>query len=521
MIVTTLRGLILALFVTLLSPVTAQAHASLLSTTPETNMLSDAPPSEIKLTFSENVAPLRIELIAPDGSARDIDDAIANADVVTVSLADIDQRGTYVLNWRVASEDGHPVAGAFLFSVGEVSSVTLGPQTDPVLRFMIWGLRSIATASLFIGVGGALFVAFARLPGAARGPQAMVALGLLAVPLTLGLHGVDALGQSPVAIATAAPWQVAWSTSFGTGVLAAVVALALAWVSLRRSGGTALILAVLATVICATAFASTGHASAAAPQILMRPMVFVHALVLLFWIGALVPLIHALGTDNHAALQRFSDVIPFAVGLLLLSGATLAYVQLGPDTSTWPSLYGYILAAKLMVLAALFGLAAYNRWVLTDLVMAGQSRAIARLRSIVRVEVVLILLILCLAAGWRFAVPPRAVIAVVAQPVMLHLHTPKAMAMMTFSSDLAGPVSLDVELVGQDMAPIDARSVEMKLSNPVRGIENMASELTQGEDGRWMVKDLMIPLSGAWDVQLLIRVSRFELVTLDGTMTVR
>lgn len=511
----------LALWMVALMPQAARAHASLVSVNPANGVLTEQPPPQIDLTFSELVGPLRIALIAPDGTTREETKDVVGGLALSVPLNGIDQRGTYVLTWRVASEDGHPVAGSYLFSVGEITGAAPVVQSDPVLRVVLLAVRVVAMASLFIGVGGALFVAFVGLPEAAVWPRRLIWMGLVAVPLTLGLHGTDALGLSLGGVFDPAAWQTSWSTSFGPSALLALVSVILAGLSLRYRGRAALVLAGLATVVCAFAFATTGHASAADPQILTRPMVFVHATVLLFWIGALLPLFHALGTADRTALPRFSDVIPFGVGLLILSRVTLSFIQLGANSADWPGRYGYILLAKLSLLAVLFALAAHNRWFLTAPAIAQETRASQRLQSVVRVEVGLILLILMLVAGWRFAVPPRAVVHLAGAPVMLHMQVPKAMAMMDVSSDVAGPVKLGVMLSGAEMAPVEAQTVTLRLSNITAGIEATSTEMRRVGVGHWVAEDVVIPMSGAWTARLEVRLGTFDMVTLEGQLQVR
>ena len=48
--------------------------------------------------------------------------ASARDTVLTVDVPDTLAEGTYVVSWRVVSADGHPVAGALTFSVGQPSS---------------------------------------------------------------------------------------------------------------------------------------------------------------------------------------------------------------------------------------------------------------------------------------------------------------------------------------------------------------------------------------------------------------
>ncbi|TGT50256.1 copper resistance protein CopC, partial [Mesorhizobium sp. M00.F.Ca.ET.170.01.1.1] len=105
--------------------------------------------------------------------------------------------GTHVLSWRVVSVDGHPVGGSALFSIGAPSAAPVaGEAVDWTLRAVIWAAKLLLYAGLFLGVGGA--VALAWLAKDRRCGQSFVVaallFGLVAAPVSLGLQGMDGLG---------------------------------------------------------------------------------------------------------------------------------------------------------------------------------------------------------------------------------------------------------------------------------------------------------------------------------------
>src|SRR5690606_26651821 len=96
------------------------------------------------------------------------------------------------------------------------------------------------------------------------------------------------------------------------------------------------------------ALAASGHASAAEPQWLMRPAVFVHALAVAFWIGALLPLAASRrmqALESRTVLHRFSQAVPFVLAALIASGTALAWVQVGEFSALWRTDYGCLLLA--------------------------------------------------------------------------------------------------------------------------------------------------------------------------------
>ena len=173
-------------------------------------------------------------------------------------------------------------------------------------------------------------------------------------------------------------------------------------------------MAIVAAAAGALAPALSGHASTASPQLLMRGAVLVHMASLIFWLGALAPLSAALLRNDTRLLLRFSRIIPWIIGTLLLSGLTLALVQLGPPEPDWLSPYGLLLTAKLVLVAALLSLGLWNRVRLTGDATSGVT---APLRCSIAVELVLVVAILGVVAGWRFTPPPRVLAEIAAANV--------------------------------------------------------------------------------------------------------
>lgn len=517
----TLINLFAACLWLVLSVASLQAHAVLERAVPENGALLDSPPTEAVLSFNEGVKPLAITLIAPDGAASDLT-AVAQGGVsmrVPLSLAD---RGTYVLNWRVVSEDGHPIPGAQVFSVGEVTGATdAAPAVDPVLRGLMWAARWVLTSALVVAVGGALFGALSPLPARTRRGLAFAAvIAVVAAAAYLGLHGADALGRGVAAALTAPAWSAAWMTSFGPATALAAASALVALIALRLRW-----LAVVAFALMALSFAMAGHASAAAPQWLMRPMVFLHVAAVTFWIGALIPLA-ALLTGGAQALRRFSALVPVALVVLLGSGIVLAVVQLGPDPRAWLVPYGYLLAAKLVLVAVLFAIGAANRWWWTRPALAGDPGAIRAMRRSIGVELVLAAAILGLIAGWRFTPPPRALALVAtATPAtpeaFLHIHEADVMSSVLAKPGSPGPVSVEIFLNDNDMEVITPISVTMGVALPDKGIERVTYQAEPDADGIWHIPQVMLPLPGNWQVDLDIRVTRFKLVKQAGVLEIK
>ncbi|GAA3930177.1 copper resistance protein CopC [Actinomadura viridis] len=99
-----------------LGAVPASAHTALKSSDPKDGA-EIASPSEIVLTYNENVRVPRVALTGPDGNRYEAGAAKAVDTKVTQPVNGTLPNGTYTVGWRVVSVDGHPVTGTFKFTV--------------------------------------------------------------------------------------------------------------------------------------------------------------------------------------------------------------------------------------------------------------------------------------------------------------------------------------------------------------------------------------------------------------------
>jgi copper transport protein len=512
-----------ALLLALMAVQPASAHAQLLTTEPSANAVIESSPETLRLIFNEPVTALAMVMVAPDGERTDLTASTMSGETVAVMVPDALGEGTHVLSWRVVSTDGHPIGGALVFSVGSTSQTAIGdvPASDRLVSLVLWSVKAMLFAGMFFGLGGAVFALAAPLPVAAQTfSLAFAIVGVLAAPLSLGLHGLDALGLPITSLLDIVAWRAGAATSSGATVLAVVLAQLLAIIAF--AGTNAGRLAWAAWGVPAVALALSGHASSAHPQWLTRPAVALHVAGLLFWIGALVPLALLLRERSPAAddaLAKFSAFAPFAVAGILVSGIALGVVQMGLPGAHWLSPYAAILAAKLALVAVLLALALWNRLKLTGPTLAGAVTPRYRLRQSIAGEIAIVLLILALVAGWRFTPPPRALADVAAAaevsalPLYAHAMSEQAMADLTISPGRAGPVAIELVLADGTGAPAQPQSVLVTLSSPDQGIEPLRFEAA-AEDGVWRVDAATIPLAGNWLIEIDIRMSRFSLVRL-------
>lgn len=521
-------GFLLLLGLAALWSAPAASHAALVASQPADGAVLQDAPRRLELRFNEPVAPLVLRLVSADGSSVVLDRYRLDGMTLVIDAPPVG-RGSHALSWRVASEDGHPVGGTILFSVGAPDAAAISGAAggiDWTLRAAIWSAKLAIHAGLFVGVGGLCFGSFvAPLPPAARRVCVLtLVVALLALPLSLGLQGLDALGLSLARLFEHAVWHAALATSYAitAAVAAATLAVALAaFVFPPARYGKGLSLAALAGV--GLALAASGHASAAPPQYVTRPAVFLHAVCISLWVGSLLPLgliLRVRRPDAALALARFSRAIPYALALLVAAGIVLAAIQLGRPSALWTTGYGAVLLAKLALVLALLGVAAFNRWRLTARAGAGDIAAARRLARSIFTEIALAAAIVAAAAAWRFTPPPRALDAVALRSAFVHVHAGKAMADLTITPARAGPVTAEIAVAAGDFGPLAAREVTLLLSNPAAGIEPIRRPASPAGEGLWRVDDLVLPVDGRWSVRIDVLISDFEQVSLESEIDI-
>ncbi|MCC8958301.1 CopD family protein [Bradyrhizobium sp. Pear77] len=519
LVVTGLAALLLALCLA----TSAHAHAVLIAAEPADGSVVTEAPKTVVLRFNEAVAPTAVSLLDAAGKPRDVAIRAVDQSVMVTLPADLPQ-GTQVVSYRVVSQDGHPVAGSLLFSIGVVTG-SAAPAGDGVLHALIWLARLGLYLGLFAGVGGVFFAAWiGQGPAGERLIMWSLAIGLIGAVASLGLQGVDLLNLPITGVLTWAAWASAAGTSLFPALLLAIAAVLIAAMAWRSpSFSAAWIRTAIAMICVGLSLSVSGHAATASPQWLTRTALFIHGVGLAFWMGALGPLaVLAWQRKNSLlrVLRRFSTLAVPVVALIALSGLTLAVVQLESFGALIDTGYGNILLAKLALVSLLLTLAALNRLVFTPAIAREFHRTRPLQRSIA-LEFVLMIAILGLVALWRFTPPPRVLAMSDDVPLAVHTHTDAAMFQVLIAPGKVGQNDFVLQLMNGDASPFAAKEATLTLSLPDRGIEPLERSAALGPDGYWHVKKVPLPIPGRWHMRIDALVTDFKKVTLEDDFEVR
>src|SRR6185312_11428584 len=113
-----IAALVLGFFLLASASSEASAHAALVASDPADGAVLAKAPAELSLTFDEPVSPLILKLVEPGGSEAALGKPRFDGNRLVLAAPHDLEQGSYVLSWRVISEDGHPVGGAVVFSIG-------------------------------------------------------------------------------------------------------------------------------------------------------------------------------------------------------------------------------------------------------------------------------------------------------------------------------------------------------------------------------------------------------------------
>ncbi len=110
----------------------AHAHSQVVSSDPDDGARVESSPARATVTFNE---PLQeafavLTVVGPDGNYWQDGDAVVDGPRLSVGLREPGPTGTYTLNYRVTSADGHPVDGQRSFELTVAGSGTPGPVAD-------------------------------------------------------------------------------------------------------------------------------------------------------------------------------------------------------------------------------------------------------------------------------------------------------------------------------------------------------------------------------------------------------
>ncbi|WP_018348146.1 copper resistance CopC/CopD family protein [Longispora albida] len=532
----TLLALLAALIAVLLPAGPASAHAALLRTDPPAGSLVEQAPRDIKLYFSESVdvVPGQLRIIGPDGRRAERGEPKVTGAEVVIGLREDPPRGTYLVTYRILSEDSHPISGGFSFSIGTVSSTPTVPdgngeaEVDPVVKKLVPAAKYLGYAGLAL-MTGPLMLATALWPARLARPRRLVwsGFGLLAGSTVLGLYlQAPYVTGSGLFEVSGSDLSEVLSSKYGFAGLARLAILLAAVPFARRVlAGTAVrsdqvLLGVLAAAGSLT-WPLAGHPSASPAPPLTVGVDAVHLLAMAVWLGGLAGLAAYLlpkGNERElgAILPVWSRWAGWAVAALVVAGLAQALIEIGTLEALFKTRYGQYVLIKAGLLAVLMGVAFYARKLI----------ALARtnpLRKLVIGEIGVIAVVLVVTALLVQTTPARTAIALPSSrdlPFSATLTSQYFRVQLELDPGSTGSNTLHMYAFTPEGQPIKVEEWGVSIALPAQGIEPvdvpvlaLTSDHATGE--------LTFPAAGAWQLRVTLRVSDINQATVSQVVQIK
>jgi copper transport protein len=532
----------LAVLVTLMLADRASAHAQLVRTVPEASAELTTSPPFVEIDFAEGVraVPGGIRVLGQDGKRVDDARPTSKGNSVRLVLPKL-TAGAYVVSWRVVSEDGHPVRGAYTFRVGGSGSQAAAAKLAE--KLLVSGVSRTDTAAVAAALRTIVFAAMALLLGAAahvlvvdRRPVASLRRVLLSTALigvgcsilSLIVYGPLVTGQSLAAISDGTLLDDSLGDHVGQAMAARAILLgllaALVLSRVRRTPERVLAAdgpIVVVAIALGIAQAFTGHGGSGKHLAVALPSTVIHVLAMGVWAGGLVMLLLTLRgqrsvTDRLAVTQRFSRLAGVAVGALVASGSVALWRQVRTIDALQATSSGRLLLVKLALVGALLLLGAKNRRALGD--TTHPERAVGAVRRTISVEIIGMALVLAVTALIVNLPPARDVVS---RPIAVTATTSTGLVDITVEPARVGRNELHIYALTKQGASRPVESIEATLTNAAAGVEGLESQVVRAGANHFQALGLDLPVKGTWRIDIIVKLDAFTEETGSATFTLR
>lgn len=116
-------------FAALVAPAVASAHATRIAADPPENTALATGPKQVSATFNEHLQTTfaAMTVVGPDGNLWSTGEPRLVGAVISVDVMPLGPVGTYTVNYRVTSADGHVVSGGWPFRLTSPGNGKPGP----------------------------------------------------------------------------------------------------------------------------------------------------------------------------------------------------------------------------------------------------------------------------------------------------------------------------------------------------------------------------------------------------------
>jgi len=526
----------------------ASAHAALARTAPVQGTVTQQPPYEIVLTFTEHVTAVKdkIRVVGPDGKRIDKNDPVVSGNDLHIPVRVDVPRGTFLVSYRVISADSHPVAAGYTYSVGAPSATApasnpgASDRTDRAVAIAVSVSRYLSFAGLILVAGPVLVLTALwprRLPRRAPARLAYLGLGLVGLATLLDLYLQGPYQNGGILLSfSAGDLGAVLGGAHGRAQLARLAAVAAAALLLPTflagKGGKPLrVLLALAGVVGVATWPLSGHPSDSTAPLLTVVSDAAHLTSMAVWLGGLVMLVAFLlrqadERELDAILPVWSNWAALAVTVLVLAGTAQALIEVVTLSALLHTTYGKVLLLKIGLLALVLAAAAVSRQVIRRRAAAGPSTpGIPRLRRAVLAEIAGAVLILGLTSALVQTTPARTAAATPAAApgrdiFSTTLDSPLYQLQLDIEPTKVGNNEVHLFAYNRQGAPLTVQEWKVTAALPAQGIEGVEVPVLRLTESH-ASGSVTLPSPGAWRFSFTLRVGDFDEATVTTVVDVR
>ena len=487
------------LTLSILAPSSANAHASIITSTPKDGENFPSSPKMLSLEFSEAVKTNAKEVRVLDGNGKEIKTEFALSakslrSTVTLTPKNKLKDGSYILSWKAVSNDGHLVGGGLNFSIGKALAVksksTSGNQGVNSLDKYLEGLSWLGLILLF----GLILTQRKQL-------ILLVATLGIVVNATRFYEYFKLYQGNPIGIGSV------------KAIILSVVA-SIVVIMLHRKMSS-LWLQRLALLVVVIGFSLQGifqgHVlDLSRFQHLGMVALIVHLASAQIWMGSVLALALEPTLLRYHKTRNFSTL---AIIFLAISGSIVSYLLLSPyqfsKYNTWQSLF-YI---KITFLLLALSIGALHHFTYEKKFIQNIN-----IKKGVYLEIGVMLLIL-LTTTWLVSYSPPVVKSHLTNNIQeksksitkLIKFDDGSTGKIEFDAIKTGiPTSVMITFTRPEGVLITTPEIDLFASNPKLGIQDLASKLS-GSMNHYMGL-VNIPTKGLWQLRIQIMVDDFTMI---------
>jgi copper transport protein len=541
---------LLGLFALPASP--AAAHAFLVRTQPIQGSVVQDAPSQVVVTFSEPVQPVsdKIKVLGPDGKQYQTGRSTVTGAALTIPVRSGTPRGTYVVEYRVISADGHPVGAGFTYSVGAQSAnkanatADSSGQTDTFVAWSVSIADFLGFAGLVLAVGPAVVLIALwpkRLDRGAAVRLGYAGLGLVGLATLLDLYleapytaGVGVFGIAGSDLTAVLDSRFGWA-HLARLVILAVGALLLRPVLAGRGGAWQRYALLVLGAAGLLTWGISGHPGTSTAPALTVIADAAHLGSMAVWIGGLVMLFgfllrRANAKELGAILPVWSDWAMAAVLTLILAGTAQALVEIGSVDALLHTRYGVLVLTKVGLLLAVLAVAFLSRRLVRstrpaveDQPATAEAGTVRALRRTVLVEVIGAIVVIGVAAALVQTTPARTqVTANTSGNTGIYSTTMTSpLYQLQFDIEPAQTGNNDIHLYAYtpEGGALVIQEWKVTAALPAQGIEPIdavLTKITQSHD----TGQITLPSAGEWTFSFTLRTTEIDEATVTTTVKV-